>query len=307
MTRARRSLTAARRSDPFLASHCLWLQSSRAMTRSLTLFAATLVAFALRPAPAAAQQDTSRWGGVSVSPADAPRAGARPPDFLFATPKGSITLRLGMLFPRAHSDIFNEAFDTLSLSHSAFRSLSGSGELSWRVGRQLDAMLALGYARRTADSHYRHFFEYDSAGNQMDIFQSTTLIEVPITVGVKTYLVERGRQIGHFAYIPTRVTPYVGLAGGFVWHRFHQVGDFINFTAGDPQNRPLDFADLESEGFSPTLQALVGTDLMITRKAAVQLEARYSWSSANMGQMYQGYDRLDLAGLQATIGLSWRY
>lgn len=308
MTRAWLSSPGARRSDPPPAAHRLRLLPSTSI--AVAVSTAALLALSLCPKPAHAQQDTARvgggWGGVSVSTADAPRAGAKPPDFLFAAPKGSLALRFGMLMPRGNSDAFNEAIRDLTLSRGSFRALTASAELSWRVAPRVDAGLTVGYARSSPTAEYRHFFEYvgsDSVG----IFQRTSLAQVPLTVHLKYYVTPPGRQVGHFAWIPARVAPYLGVAGGVVWHNFRQSGDFVDQNAGDPQNRPIYTDNVDTHGWSPTIHAFGGAEVAISRRAALQLEARYAWSSANMGPNFVGFDKLDLAGLQTTVGLSWRY
>ena len=68
--------------------------------------------------------------------------------------------------------------------------------------------------------------------NDLPIQQSTKYRRVPLTVGLKYYLADRGRSVGEFAYIPSKIAPYVGVGAGAMWYKFEQNGDFVDFAAG---------------------------------------------------------------------------
>ena len=46
---------------------------------------------------------------------------------------------------------------------------------------------------------------------------------------VKLYLSAPGERIGTTAWIPARVSPWIGVGGGVMQYRFHQDGDFVDF------------------------------------------------------------------------------
>jgi hypothetical protein len=42
-------------------------------------------------------------------------------------------------------------------------------------------------------------------------------------------------------------------------------------------------------------------------RLVVTTEARYAWASAEMQEDFSGFDRIDLSGLTATVGLKIRF
>jgi hypothetical protein len=310
MIRARQWFPCGLRSDP-LATLARLRRFFPHELGPLVALAALLVGL---PTGLSAQRDTAAagddWGGVSVNAAESQHNGARPPDFLFERPRGALSLRIGGLFPRAGSDIFSFSERELTLKHSDFYTpLMGAG-FAFRVASQVDLLFDAAYSRSSTLSEYRAYLD----NNDRPIQQWTRFIQLPLTAGFRAYLTPRGRQIGHFAWVPRKVTPFVGAAAGFVWHRFTQTGDFV-----DTQSANLDvFTDTyTSQHWSPTAQLLGGTDMALGRHTALTVEARYGFASAHMGADFecapgsastcQSFQPIDLAGLQTTVGFSWRY
>lgn len=310
MIRARQWFPRGPRSDPLAALTPLRRFFPHEL-RPLVALAALLVGL---PAGLSAQRDTAAtgddWGGVSVSVAETPHAVARPPDFLFERPRGALSLRVGGMFPRAGSDIFSFSEQELTLKHSDFYAPLIGADFAFRLAPQVDLLFDASYSRSSTLTEYQHFLD----NNDRPIQQWTRFIQLPLTAGFRAYLTPRGRQIGHFAWVPRKVTPFVGAAAGFVWHRFVQTGDFV-----DTQSANLDvFTDTyTSQRWSPTVQLLGGTDVVLGRHTALTVEARYGFASAHMGADFecasgasstcQSFQPIDLAALQATVGFSWRY
>jgi hypothetical protein len=127
-------------------------------------------------------------------------------------------------------------------------------------------------------------------------------VQVPLTASAKLYLQPRGRSIGRFAYVPaTGLMPYVGAGGGAVWHRFVQEGLFVDYES----LRILE-GRIETSGFSPLLHGFAGADVRISPRVSLTFEGRYTWSRAEMGNDFVGFDRIDLSGLQTTAGIQIR-
>ncbi len=242
-----------------------------------------------------------------------PREG---PDFLLGRPHVTLSLRGGMLFPRANSPVFNMAFNNLSLPGDTTRMLKRSnldaplvaGEVAIWTPR-VDITFSLGYARASKNVEYRYWLD----DRDLPIQNSAHLAQVPLTVGLKAYLLPRGREVGRFAYIPSTVQPYIGLAGGTVYHRYRESGDFINFAAGNS----VYTTNYESSGWSPTAQVLAGSEFGLTRRANLQVEVRYGWATGSLASTFPAlapapaadvpaHSDIDLAGLQTTIGIGWR-
>ncbi len=300
MSRTSQSFRDGVRSDvsrPPFASFSPLRASSRYRLLALSLVSALL------PAAALAQQ-----------PGYGPR---HSPDFLIGPPHVTLTLRGGMLFPRADSRVFGLAFQEMSLPGDTSRMFKRSdlnapmitGELGIWTPRA-DVTFSLGYARGSQTVEYRHWLD----NNDQPIQSWTRLAQVPMTVGVKAYLLPRGKQVGRFAFIPSTVQPYLGLAGGTVYHRYREVGDFINFAV---TGYPVYTTNYVSTGWSPTVQILGGTDVSLTRRLNVQIDVRYGLASGSLASDFPAlappptaavspHDKIDLNGLQTTIGFGWR-
>ena len=119
---------------------------------------------------------------------------------------------------------------------------------------------------------------------------------------MKAYLRDRGRSIGRFAWVPADWAPYVGAGAGWVWYRFRQDGDFVDFETLDI------FPDTyTSKGRAPTLHLYGGADWSLGPSFFLTGEARYAWASADLSGDFVDFDPVDLSGLQATVGLSVRF
>ena len=127
------------------------------------------------------------------------------------------------------------------------------------------------------------------------------LRRIPVTVGLRHYLGPRGRAIGRFAWIPAAQTPYVGLGAGVMQYRFNQVGDFVDFS-----DSTISTDAFESKAWTPVLHALTGMDFALGRFFLVNGEVRYTWARGPMQRDYEGYNKIDLSGLSATVGFSFR-
>lgn len=226
-------------------------------------------------------------------------ASAQSRDYLLGAPYGSFTFRGGFAFARAGSDIFDEMTRDLTLEDSDFGSPAGAVDLAVRATPRFDIVLGAGFGRSTQSSEYEDFVGTDD----LPIAQETEFTRIPVTASLKYYLTERGRPVGSLAWIPASFTPYVGAGGGATWYRFAQEGEFVNFETLD-----IFFTNLESDGWAWTWHAFGGVEKAIVPRLALVAEARYSWGSAELDPLaYEGYENIDLSGLQASLGFQVRF
>ena len=137
---------------------------------------------------------------------------------------------------------------------------------------------------------------------QQPIQQSTEFQRLPVTGSIKAYLAKPGRSIGHFAWIPSRYAPFVGGGGGIMWYRFRQAGDFIDFATFKV------FPDtFNSDGWAPTLNGFVGTDVSLNPRFAVTIEGRYEWAHKDLSPDFARFQPIDLSGFALTAGFVIRY
>ncbi len=247
-------------------------------TGGLRIAALTLAAALALPTPAAAQ-----GGGDG---------------FLFRPPVASLTLRGGVDRALGNSDVFDFARDRLTLGSNAFTGFNAGADLAINATDRIDVVFGISHARSSARSEFRRFVDQDD----LPIEQTTALARTPLTASIRAYLTPRGREIGRFAWVPARVSPYVGVGGGAMWYRFTQDGDFV-----DEETLDVFPATLRSTGWTPTAHGLAGVEFSLSPRVAVATEARYNWARATMSDDFRDFDRIDLSGLVATAGLSFRF
>ncbi len=218
--------------------------------------------------------------------------------FLFGHPKGAVALRGGMTFPRATGGVFDFTTQHLTVDRHDFNAITGELDVSFRLSPRFEAVLGAGVSRTSVPSEDRLYEDQ----NNLPIRQTTTLTSVPVTAGIKAYLVPTGRSIGRLAWVPSRVAPYVGAGVGLLWYRFQQRGDFVDYT-----DLSIFSSRLLSSGVGPMGAFFAGVDVGITPSLALTGEARYILSSANMNADFADLDRIDMNGLQTTVGLAVRF
>jgi len=218
--------------------------------------------------------------------------------FLFHRPVVSLAIRAGYDRPTASSDIYRFATDQLTLSKGDFAAAGFQADLGLRVAERTEIVVSIGSARREKGSEFRKFVDNDDR----PIEQVTTLRRMPMTLGVKYALTPPGDRIGKFVWIPNRLTPWIGAGAGMMSYAFTQSGDFVDF-----QTLNVFTQKLTSDGFTPMGYAHVGADLRLTTRLALTGDLRYSLARATLGQSFEGFDRIDLSGTAATMGITVRY
>jgi hypothetical protein len=251
-----------------------------------------VIRFAPRPGTAAA----AALLGALALPALAGAQSA--PDFLFKDPRVSLSLRMGYSLPTVASDVFDFTRTELTVSDSDFHSASWGAQLAIRTSERVDVAIDVGFSKSTTRSEYREWVDQDD----LPIEQDTEFRRVPLTVGAKVYLAERGRRIGRFAWIPEKWVPFVGASAGWVWYEFIQEGDFVDFeTLGIGYDR------FTSGGAAPTIHVFGGADWSLNPSLFLTAEGRYAWAKADMDRDFVNFDRIDLSGFQASAGISLRF
>jgi hypothetical protein len=232
---------------------------------------------------------------LAPGPAHAQRSGD---GFLFKAPPGSLTLRGGFALADAASEIFSFSTRELTLQRGDFHGPALGLDLAIRLASRADLVFSAAYAGARATSEFRDWVDQDG----LPIEQTTSFRRVPLSASIKAYLTPRGRSIGRFAWIPARWAPYLGAGGGAVWYRFSQRGDFVDFNTLDV------FHDrFSSSRWTGTVHALAGIDFSLSPRWAINTEGKYSRARAELGDAFQGFDRIDLSGFATTVGIQLRF
>jgi len=217
--------------------------------------------------------------------------------FLFRAPAATLGVRGGFNRARAGSDVFSFVTDQLTLSRADFSSVTVGADLAIRVGPRTDVVLDVAYAGAQRRSEFRDWVDQQN----LPIEQTTSFRRVPVTVSVKRYFTPDGRSIGRFAWVPARRAAYVGIGAGWMWYRFRQVGDFIDF-----QTLNVFPDEFESSSWTPVIHAIAGVDVALSPSFVLTGQGRFTWAKGSLGRDYVGFNRIDLSGLSVTAGLAVR-
>lgn len=224
--------------------------------------------------------------------------------YLFNRPRFSATFRAGYAIPTAQGQLFDFATDEfIALGADTLSSLSFDGpylggEVSVKPWAHLDIALGIGWTRSRALTEYRRWIDADDN----PIVQETTFEVIYGTLGAKYYPLDRGRSVGSLAWVPRRLTPYVGAGLGLSSYRFVQEGDFVDDVTF------AIFPDyLESSDEGLILYGGAGVDMTLFKNAIATVEARYSYSSADVQGSYLSFNDVEIGGLQLMVGLGFQF
>ncbi len=220
------------------------------------------------------------------------------PGFLFSRPKVSLGIRTGYTLPRASSQIFDFSREEFTLNRFDFDAPYLGGELAFRFSERWDAAISAGWSEGRGLSEYRNWVDQDN----LPIEQETIFQTVSVVVGARYYFRDRGRSIGRFAWVPSRLSPFVGGGFGVVTYDFTQSGDFVDFQTLD-----IVTDQLTSTGAGAAAYASAGADFSLGKQFYLTGEARYAVASGGVEGDYSLYDGIDLSGLQLTTGISVRF
>ena len=218
--------------------------------------------------------------------------------FLFKRPSLSIGFKTGYTMPNAGSDLFDFAREQLTLNKSDFNSAYYGGEFAVRTSERLDIVLGLGFARSETPSEFRDWVGTDD----LPIEQRTAFWTAPLTLSARYYVSDRGRSIGRFAWVPRRVSPFVGAGIGMTWYEFEQTGDFVDFETLD-----IFFDRFSSDGVTGQAHGFAGVDVSVNKNFVLTAEGRYNWARGALSREFVDFDKMDLAGAQFTVGISARF
>ncbi|HSJ23554.1 MAG TPA: hypothetical protein VK929_02645 [Longimicrobiales bacterium] len=218
--------------------------------------------------------------------------------FLFSRPEAQLTVRAGPSLPQARSDLFDEITTELTLERSDFRAPMLGAELALLLGTNFDLALGVGWAESSSRSEYRDFEGDDG----LPIEQRTRLRIAPVTATARYLPLDRGRTMSNLAWLPARVTPYIGGGVGMTWYRLRQEGEFV-----DRQTYDIFLEEYESTAHNFTVHAVAGGDWWVTPRIGLNVEARHTRGSAPVQGSYSRFESMDLSGTQAFIGVSWRW
>lgn len=217
--------------------------------------------------------------------------------YLFREPVISVSVHGGIAQPGAGGDLWAANFDELTLGRRDLRAFDRGFDITTRLSPRMDLVLSYGLSEVTHQSELRDWVDEFGA----PIRQTTRFARRPLSAGLRYSFADRGRLIGSYAWIPTRVVPFVGLSVGRMTYRLDQDGDFV-----DAATQEIFTDAYRANGVTAFLQGSVGAGVTLLPTLVLTGELRYLAASADGRPSFIGYDRLDLSGLSTMVGLSIR-
>jgi hypothetical protein len=219
------------------------------------------------------------------------------PAFEFTPHLISLSVRGGYDRPLGGSDIYAFTRQFLTLERGALAAGAVHADVGVRLTNRVDVVATAGAATQAAASEFRDFID----NNDQPIEQTTRLRRVPFTIGLRYALHPSGERIGRFIWIPARVSTWVGAGGGAMHYAFSQFGDFVDFRTMNVFRQRLG-----SRGWTPMAYANLGADLRMSHNFWLTGDLRYSAARAPLRGSFYGFDRIDLSGIAASMGVTVR-
>lgn len=218
--------------------------------------------------------------------------------FLFRVPTARLTVSGGYAQPRGGSDIYEFITSELTLERRDFAGAAVEGSAEFRVTPRVEVGLRASFSGRTAGSESRNFIGDDN----LPVEQTTQLLRAAIMATGRLSLLSPGRAVGRYAWIPTRVVPFIGGGVGPVWYQLRQDGEFVD-------NQTLDiFQDtFESKAWSVGATAFGGTDVALNPRFGITAQGRYLFAKGNMNHDFGTFSKIDLSGYDASLGFYVRF
>lgn len=235
--------------------------------RSAGLAALVLAAMAALPTPASAQRYARRYA-----------------------PENSVRVRVGLFEPRADSPYFDEKFRDFTGSKSDLQDATVGIEYVRELMPMLDLMVGGTFYEAAHDQAYRDFED----SRDRPIFHTLSLEQTSFDLGVRLKLAPPNAP----------VTPYIGGGGSFVSWKLREDGDFIDFSPPPPQ---IFSAILEAEGDALGYFLVAGVEVPLGNSWAIFAEGRYHDAEDDLGDDFEGFGKLDLAGTEFSAGASLRF
>jgi hypothetical protein len=215
----------------------------------------------------------------------------------------SMRFRVGWFAPTGTSEFWTANEATFSMDHSDFDDWMFGASYVTSVGNHFEFGFNADYYDSTVRSEYRDFVDQ----NNNPILHDSTLKLLPLTIDLRLLPGGRYKETGEYGNRNVR-KPVVWLGvggGGNLWH-YEEVGDFVGGVVPT-----VIFDRVVDDGFVPEVHAMAGFELPAGPNFAWTVEARYSWSEAELGgrfdDIYGPNTKVDLSGGSLFAGLSYQF
>jgi len=201
-----------------------------------------------------------------------------------------LKLRLGLFQPKDDSLFWETQFTDFTGDIEDFEDWSLGVDYLWRFSERSAFSFGFGYTGGGTTQAYRDWLDADG----LEIRHQTDLERAELNAA----------WVLSFTPPRSRVSPYVGIGGGFVWWRLSEDGDFIDFS---DEELPVFTTSYSDSGVTTELFALAGVGVQLSEDLSFVLEARVVDAEAELAGDYDGFGNLDLSGTEISAGFSLRY
>jgi hypothetical protein len=224
-----------------------------------------------------------------LASAGPPRHYPAPPP---ARPAFVLNLSAGQFEPEGDSELWSENEDLYGLDPSDLQDWVLGVEFGKILGPHLEVLLGAEYYS-SENASYRFT---DTEGYPIAL--SHRLRMAPVTAGLKWMPFGRVGPTGRHR----RLVPYLSGGLGAVFWDYEEVGDFI-----DPYTDEVYSGRADADGAALGLYLAVGLEIPLSPFWSVYLEGRHQSAQDDLGNLFAGYDELDLSGDSIAVGASFRF
>jgi len=196
----------------------------------------------------------------------------------------SINIKAGLFIPFMESDLWDINRANLEFEKADMVDLYYGLEYEWLISPRFSLAFEGGVFKKEKRSFYRDF-EFDDGSL---IPQNVALRITSLEATIKLYPI--GRR--HSFY------PFLALGGGLYAWKYEQWGYFI-----DNQDLTISEGYSDSSKFSPGFTGRAGMLLRLGRNTGLSFEARYLYLKDDLGEYFEGFEKLDMRGLSIIAGI----
>ena len=117
---------------------------------------------------------------------------------------------------------------------------------------------------------------------------------------MKFALIDRGREVGSVAWVPSTFVPYVGAGGGAIGSGSgNKATSWTSSTSRSSQTCSSPAAGHRAR------MCLVAWTCELQRPPYLTIEARYQWATGDFGPDWINFDPIDLSGFHLRTGINF--
>jgi len=196
----------------------------------------------------------------------------------------SLNLKAGVFIPFMESDLWDINRANLEFEKADMVDLYYGLEYEWLMSERFSLSFEGGIYKKEKRSYYRDFEFSDGSLIPQNVSLRITSLEAT----VKLYPIGRRRAL----------YPFLALGGGLYAWKYEQWGNFI-----DNQDYSVYEGYADASKFSPGFTGKAGMVLRLGRNSGISLEARYLYLKAELGELFEGFEDLDMRGLSINAGI----